>query len=377
MTAASTNYLQPVASVLPSYAKQTPASDFPSLTMIDPNLRNGYAQNFFAGVQQSIGDSLTIEVNGTGSLGRRLITTDAVNRLFTVNDGSNGRPNESFPETQWRGSQGKSSYAALGAIVRYRWRTLQVQGAYTWSHAIDQQSDPLVGDFFNLNFTAIGNGSDTGLLSAFARQFDNNRDRGNSDFDQRHNAFLLGTWQSDARRLLTRSWQVSWMAAFRTGFPYTVITPTTSAQLPDNGQGLVLNQRADLLNPAVAVLASPRPATGGVYLLNPDAFGIPLTAGVGTSGRNAFRGPGLYNVDFSLARSFALPRLREGTRLTFRADAFNVLNHANLNNPDNLLGSPTFGLATFGRQGTPSGFPAVSPVNETARQFQILVRVEF
>jgi hypothetical protein len=53
------------------------------------------------------------------------------------------------------------------------------------------------------------------------------------------------------------------------------------------------------------------------------------------------------------------------------------LNHANLNNPDNLLSSATFGLATYGRQGTASGFPAVSPVNETARQIQVLVRIDF
>jgi hypothetical protein len=78
-----------------------------------------------------------------------------------------------------------------------------------------------------------------------------------------------------------------------------------------------------------------------------------------------------------VARSFRVPRLREGTVLTLRADAFNVLNHANLNNPDNLYGSPTFGLATYGRQGTASGFPAVAPLNETARQFQLLLRLEF
>jgi hypothetical protein len=113
-------------------------------------------------------------------------------------------------------------------------------------------------------------------------------------------------------------------------------------------------------------------------LLNPAAFAEPASASVvGNTGRNAFTGPGLYNVDFSLARSFSLPRLREGTRLTIRADAFNILNHANLNNPNSLLGSPGFGLATYGRQGTASGFPAVSPVNETARQIQLLVRIEF
>jgi hypothetical protein len=70
-------------------------------------------------------------------------------------------------------------------------------------------------------------------------------------------------------------------------------------------------------------------------------------------------------------------KVPESTRLTLRADAFNFLNHANLNNPDNLLGDPNFGVATYGRQGTASGTPSVSPVNETARQIQMMVRLEF
>ncbi len=99
---------------------------------------------------------------------------------------------------------------------------------------------------------------------------------------------------------------------------------------------------------------------------------------MGNIGRNAFRGPGLYNVDFSLGRSFQVPYLREGTRLTVRADAFNILNHANLNNPDSLLGSiPISDWQPTAGEGTASGFPAVSPVNETARQVQVLVRIEF
>jgi hypothetical protein len=62
-----------------------------------------------------------------------------------------------------------------------------------------------------------------------------------------------------------------------------------------------------------------------------------------------------------------------------RADAFNILNHANLNNPDSFLtsGSSTFGLSTFGRMGQTSGFPAQVPFNETARQIQLMVKLEF
>lgn len=371
----TTNYLQPISAVLPSYANQPQAAGaFPPLTLMDPNLKNGYAENSFLGIQHSIGENFTLEVNGTSSLGRRLITSDIVNRQFTTTEGFDGRPNENFPDIEWRSSQGISDYYAMTALARYHLRTLQFQAAYTWSHAIDNQSDPLGAELFNLEYTTVGNGVAATERSSFATQYDSNGDRGNSDFDQRQNLFLLGVWQSDGRRLLTRGWEVAWMAAFRTGFPYSIEAPQ-SVIVP--GVAAIENQRASLVNPAAAVLPAPQPAAGGVILLNPAAFSIPTDGNVGNTGRNAFRGPGLYNIDLSLARSFRVPHLGEGTLLTVRADGFNILNHANLNNPDNLLGSPDFGLATYGREGTPSGFPAVSPVNETARQFQVLVRVQF
>ena len=368
----ASNYLQPIASVLSQYAIQSSASDFPSLTLMDPNLRNGYAETFFVGVQQSFGSNLIVEINGTGSVDHRLITTDIVNRQFTTSFGD-GRPNDNFPNISWRSSQGNADYSALSAFVRYRLRTLQLQAAYTWSHSIDNQSDPLVGDFFALDFTAINSASSNQLTSSFATQYNSAGDRGNSDFDQRQNLFLIGIWQSEGRTWFARGWQIASMAAFRSGFPYTILSPS---EVFAPGSGIIENQRGDLINPTTAVYSSPQQAPGGLILLNPAAFSIPLN-GAGNIGRNAFRGPGLYNFDFSLARSFAIPHLREGTRLVIRADAFNLLNHANLNNPDSLVGSPTFGLATYGRLGAASGFPAVSPVNETARQIQILLRLEF
>lgn len=377
----SFNYLSPMSSVLPGFAAQTPgalfASNFPGITLMDPKLRNGYAQDGFVGIQQAIGGNLTLQVNGTMSLGRRLITSDIVNREFTTTATALGRPNESLPDVYWRSSQGNSDYTALSTIVQYRWRTLMLQGAYTWSHSIDDQSDPLVGDFFDLDFTsAVSGASGSGNTRAsFATQFDSNGDRGNSDFDQRQNLFLLGIWQSQGRRLLTRGWQISYMAAFRSGFPYTVTSPSQGYSF---GAGEIENQRANVVNPNAVTLSTPTKGVGGIYVLNPAAFAEPSSANlVGDSGRNEFIGPGLYNVDFSLARTFAIPKLPEGTRFTLRADAFNLLNHANLNNPDTLLGSPTFGLETYGRQGVASGFPAVTPVNETARQIQVLLRVEF
>jgi hypothetical protein len=370
------NYLAPILSVLPSYANSSSISNFQSLTLIDPKLRNGYAESAFLGMQQSLGDNLTLEVTGTESASHRLVTNDIVNRQFTTTSPiADGRPNASFPDVYWRSGQGNADYTALTTLVRYRLPTLQIQAAYTWSHAIDDQSDPLIGDFFDLDFTsAVSNAGGPGTRSSFSQQFNNNGDRGNSDFDQRQNLFLLGIWQPNGTRLLTRSWKVSWMAAFRSGLPYSVLSPITFA-IP--GSSEVENQRANLIGPS-AFLSSPQAVPGGKVLLNAAAFAQPVNGSIdGDTGRNEFIGPGLYNIDLSVARSFAVPKLREGTRLTIRADAFNFLNHANLNNPDSLLGSPTFGVATYGRQGTASGFPAVSPVNETARQIQILLRLEF
>ncbi len=376
----SFNYLAPMSSVLPQFASQTPAalagSNFPGITLVDPRLRNGYNQDAFAGVEQYITPNLTIQINGTMALGRRLITSDIVNREFTSATTLTTRANDSFPDVYWRSSQGNSDYAALSTIVKYRFRTLYLQGTYTWSHAIDDQSDPLVGDFFDLDFTsAVTNaGSATTARASFTTQYNSNGDRGNSDFDQRQNLFLVGLWRSEGRRFLTKGWQISSLVAFRGGFPYSVFAPQQNYAF---GTAVLEGQRADVVQPGAAMLSTPTQGPGGVYVLNPAAFATPQGVTVGNTGRNEFRGPGLYNIDLSLARAFSVPKLREGARITIRADAFNILNHANLNNPDNTITDPAFGLETYGRQGTASGFPGVSPVNETARQIQMLLRLEF
>jgi hypothetical protein len=97
------------------------------------------------------------------------------------------------------------------------------------------------------------------------------------------------------------------------------------------------------------------------------------------TGRNEFTGPGFYNIDISLSREFPLRVLGEAGRLTLRGDAFNFLNHANLNVPNFNLASGFFGVATYGRTqaSTTGALPVLSPVNDTGRQIQLIVRVTF
>jgi len=375
----SVNYLNPIASVLPGLAQTSPPSfySFPNVTLVAPNLLNGRSSSYFAGIQHRVTNDFTIEVNGLGTYGRNLITTDIINREFTTTDGNRVNPN--LPDINYRANQGFSDYNALTVVARYRWSRGYLQGSYTWSHYIDNQSDPLTGDFFDLSFTNISSGSGTGTKAAFTQQFNPNGDRGNSDYDQRHNLVVFSYWnlpsalQASKARMLFRDWIVAGLAAFRSGLPYTVIDDT-SPVIP--GNGVVINPRPDLVNPN-PVLSSPVQVPGGEQLLNPAAFATVFDR-VGTLGRNSLIGPGLYNIDLSLARSFGIPWFGESGRLTLRADAFNFLNHANLNNPDPFLGdTSTFGQASFGRLGDPSGFPAVSPLNETPREIQLMLKIQF
>lgn len=358
-------------------------ADFPRLTLYQNNIRSAYAQDYFLGVQQQISNNFTLEVDGAGSLGRRLITTDIVNRANSMASTS-GYFNSALRDINYRGNQGASDYNALTVIGRYRARRAQFQVAYTWSHAIDNQSDPLLaGDYFNLSFTSSTASAGNALLSSFTRQFDSRSDRGNSDFDQRHNLVFYSIWElpavfSGSRFApVFRNWRLSQVGAIRSGFPFTVYgssdTPQTSG-----GQFLPTN-RADLIDPAHAIINTPAP--GGTLILNSAAFANPPANTLGNTGRNEFRGPGLFSIDVSLSRAFAVARLGEAGRVIVRADAYNPLNHVNLNNPDitflSTVPDSGFGVAKYGRMDRTSGFPAVIPLSETARQIQLMLRLEF
>jgi len=348
--AQSTNYLAPTATVLPQYASVGTQITPPSLTMFDPNMRDAYAHNFFFGIQQRARHNVVFEVNGTGSQSRRVLTTDLINRQdFFYN-----RFNPSLPPgISYRAPQGIAGYYGLSAVLRHRSSRGLIQASYTWSHAIDNQSEPLALDLTDYGFTSGGSTRSRATGAGFLRQFDSRGDRGSSDFDQRQNFAVYSIWDLPG---FLRHWRVSELAAFRSGFPYSVFG---------------LFGRGDLLNPATVRIRED--ARGGVRLLDRAAFANPTVPPftLGNTGRNLLTGPGLYNIDVSVSREFTLPRLKESARLVLRVDAFNVFNHANLNSPDSNLLSGTFGVATYGRVGRQSAFPSVSPLNESARQLQI------
>ena len=378
------NFLAPPLAVAGQGTKAFQSTQFHAPVLFQPNLRNPILQTFFSGVQQKLADNVTLEVNGIASRGRRLWTTDVVNRFYSMKpnppDNPTGRYNRRLEEINYRANQGQSEYYALTSTVRFRGEHWNGQIAYTWSHAIDNQSDALAGAFEDYNQQREASRPDFTALAAFTGQFNSRADRANADFDQRQNLVFYGVYeipavlQSSRGRVLFRDWRISGLGAIRSGLPFTVYAPAVFDQ---NAGAFFQNQRADLIEPSAATLNPTPRVPGGRILLNAAAFGLPGAMAIGTSGRNEFPGPGLMSADLSIARRFPVRKLGEAGRVTLRADFYNVFNHANLNNPDSYFMGPHFGRALYGRSEKNSGFPVLAPLNETARQVQILFRLEF
>jgi hypothetical protein len=86
----------------------------------------------------------------------------------------------------------------------------------------------------------------------------------------------------------------------------------------------------------------------------------------GNLGRNIVVGPGIQNADLSIAKDTTIG---EKMRVQFRAEIFDVLNHANFAQPGTIVGSPSFGRITSTR----------FPTGElgSSRQIQLGVRLMF
>ena len=125
----------------------------------------------------------------------------------------------------------------------------------------------------------------------------------------------------------------------QSGRPFTVLSSSDRAALNASN-----NPRADL----VGNLALPDGRSRGARIdqyFNTSAVTQAAPGTFGTLGRNTLRGPGYANTDISVARSFPL-KFREGAKLTFRGEAFNLFNRPQLAVPNARVGVRAFGTIT-------------------------------
>ena len=143
----------------------------------------------------------------------------------------------------------------------------------------------------------------------------------------------------------------------RPGFPFT---PQLSFNPSNNGD--TRNPVRPSFNPD---FTGPVVLGGPDRYFNPNAFIVPPNGTFGNVGRDTLIGPGLEAFDLSARKDTALT---EKVKVEFRAEFFNVLNHANLNTPN---------LIVFTQ---PSGSPAttagiVTSTTSSARQIQFGLKV--
>jgi hypothetical protein len=253
-------------------------------------------------------DCEALAVNGTPVTGQAAIN-------LSVACGGNADPFRPYlgygdiTHLEWASS---SVYHALQMSLRRSIGGLTINGAYTYSHSIDDASDRFDGSFVD--------------------SYNPRANRGSSNFDQRHNFSFAWVWdlpffkEQGLTRTILGGWQYSGSATFATGTPFSVTYSTDNAGVAN---GLGSASRADIVGDPNSNVPHGR-IPGDVVdsfseaFYNPDAFAAPRGLTFGNSGRNILANPHRTNFDMSLLKHFAI---KESMSLEFRAEAFNIFNH--------------------------------------------------
>jgi hypothetical protein len=322
-------------------------------------------------IEQQVAPATSVTVGYVGSHGYHQILSEDQNTPATVVCPAPGCPGSLAPgtvyypsttkanpnvanTTSWV-SQGVSNYNALEVDVRRQLaHGLQLRGVYTFASNLDD------GSAWNTSVSAN--------TPAFVMYPGNpGLDYGPAATNIRHAGAINGTWQLPFGHGLINGWSLSGIATLQSGFPL-------SPQLGYNPTG-----NGDTRNP---VRPNRAPGfQGPLYSktvkqwFNPAAFTAPSPGTFGDRGRYTLTGPGLSELDLSVAKSTTI---REGLRAQFRAEFFNVLNHSNFTTPNPVVYSsgPTPKTPTTEAQVSPTA-GVVSATATTSRQIQFGLKLLF
>jgi hypothetical protein len=313
----------------------------PSGIQTDPYTPTVISWNFK--LEQQIAPGTSLGVGYLGSHGyHELLSVDANEPVPSFVNGQAFYPagaplaNPALANTTTWLSEGLSSYNALQIDVNRRFQHgLQFRGVYTYSKSLD--------DGTALNSSVGSNAPGFVMFPLYPKL-----DWGPSTSDVRNLAVINASYalpfkaRGAGAKKLAEGWSVSAIETAQSGFPFT---PSLGYNPTNNG---------DSRNP---IRPSVNPAFSGPVILgtpnqwfNPAAFVNPAAGTYGNLGRDTLTGPGLTELDFSLLKTTPIT---ERAKLQFRAEFFNILNHANFGIPNTVVytaagttPSPTAGVIT-------------------------------
>lgn len=230
-----------------------------------------------------------------------------------------------------------SSYNSLQLGLEKRLsRGFTIRANYTYSKSIDDMP-------YNHSLIAIA--SPTSVLPWYFPNSDM-MDRGPSDFDRTHNFVASYVWNLPALRGAARllrgafgGWELTGIASASTGVPLTIMAGK------DQSQTGLSRDRGIQAGSAYGAGACGVTAPCVNYLI-PTSFTLPATGTFGTIGKGSLRGPGVFNWDMGLFKSFPI---RERYRIQLRGEFFNIFNRTNLLDPSNSISAAAFGSITSAR----------------------------
>jgi hypothetical protein len=341
----------------PSYdfGPDLPLSGYPVAALDDTTPRS---QNYNFTLERQFGNNTIATLGYVGSQGHHLLSTlpnnpgnpqlclslsqlndvapgtgtcgpFAENGVFERPDGTivnstRGPFGPDFGSNVWTNNIGNSNYNALQASLRYTSHRLTFFASYTYGKSIDNES------------------SVTGTINPINEKLD----KALSTFDLTHNFVISYNYElpfdyfaHNRWSRLTSGWHLVGITRFTTGFPVIMTTLDDLSLLgQSSGNGGVGVDTPDFLG---GNLDFTNPRTGMPYF-NVSLFTPEQLGHIGTSNRAFFHGPGTNNFDMSLQKDV---RLRETKALEFRAEFFNIFNHAQFLDPSGNIDA-NFGVVT-------------------------------
>jgi hypothetical protein len=384
-----------------------------SLRAVDPHIKTAYAHQFSFAVEHELVPNTLVALEYSGSRGIHQYGISNINRSFfgQVYAGdtrdctgtgaaakcvSNNRLNQQYTNINFRSSNGDTYYNGLNVHLQstnFRSLGLQLTANYTWSHAIDDLSS---------TFSEAGNNFNLGFLDPFNPGLD----KGDADYDNRHRFVFSGIYEPTFLAFknspswvnnIFGGWQFSPIFSTHTGFPFTVYDCSNANVVCPRIVSVPGLKRSGGTNVQVADTPNlfdylPIPANSGNSYTNtaikPSGFpdGIsdlpicntpglakgscvltPAQAGIG---RNAFRSPNYWALDFGIIKKF---RITERVGLELRGEMFNILNHHNfyVNAGNTDFASATTVQTVKGAQGGAGVTAGTSGPNDERRNIQL------
>lgn len=332
-----------------------------------PNdFRDPYVYSGQFSLEHQFAGDFVLRTSWVGTFGHKLIRAEDINRYFDAQNLNTGCPGAGTANClfghlrTWENSV-NSNYNALQAVLEKRLsHNLSMNSNYVWSRSLDTRSS-WHDAATTSNGAAEGYSEDQALPGL---------EYGPSAFDvgQRFSisaVYNLPWYASQAGFAghVLGGWQANTIIQIHSGFPWTPSCDSTSASHPCNfNLDSVANDRPNqpafgnhAPNVSNGAFEADHPninlfagqffcdAANAVAGCSPGNDSPGFTPFNGSLGRNTFRGPAFSQVDFSLFKSI---KATERVNFQFRAEAFNIFNHTNLQQPANGLLNPNFGLAT-------------------------------